>query len=234
MKKLLPWLTALFALTFVFAPAVTEPFMGYRPEHFPNFMAQPPIQPAGYAFAIWGVIYSWLIVSAGFGLWKRRTDGAWQNVRGPLALSLALGTLWLAIANATAIWATLVILIMAAVTILALLRTPSKDYWWLKVPLALYAGWLTAASFVSLSITVAGFGLLDYQTAGVIGLLVAMGIAVLVQFMPPVSPAYGAAVMWALTGIVVQNGTQNLTMTILASAGIAALAIVNVTRRDFA
>ena len=194
-------------------------------------MDQPPIQPAGYAFAIWGVIYSWLVASAAYGLVKRRNDGAWDIVRGPLALSLALGTLWLSIANATAIWATVVILIMAGVTVLALLRSPTKDYWWLKVPLGLYAGWLTAASVVSLSITLAGFGVLSYEVSSIAGLILAMTAAILVQLMPPSGPAYGLAVSWALFGIVVQNGTDMIVMSVLAGAGIAALGLINLTRR---
>lgn len=232
MKRYLPWLTAFFSLTFVFAPLVTEPFTGYEEGQIPVFMDQPPIQPAGYAFSIWGVIYTWLIVSAIYGLWKRRDDYQWQLVRGPLALSLALGTLWLAIANATVIWATVVILVMAGVTVLALLRSPDKDFWWLKVPLGLYAGWLTAASFVSLAIAVAGYGILSYQAASILFLAIAMSAAILVQMMPPSGPAYGIAVIWALVGIIVQNGADNWIMSALAGIGIVLL-LSRLARRSF-
>lgn len=233
MQRLLPYLTALFTATFVLAPLVTAPFTGYEADQIPVYMDQPPIQPAGYAFSIWGLIYSWLVLSAVYGLIKRRYDGAWQITRGPLALSLALGTLWLAIANATVIWATVIIVIMAGLAILALLRSPSKDRWWLKVPVGLYAGWLTAASCVSFAIMVAGYGIMSYQAASILFLIIAMVAAIAIKLMPPSGIAYGAAVIWALVGVIMQNSTDNLVMSVLSVIGILAIAAV-IIRRDFA
>ncbi len=42
--------TIAFALT----PAITPPVEGYDPALFPVQITRPMIQPAGYAFAIWG------------------------------------------------------------------------------------------------------------------------------------------------------------------------------------
>ena len=44
----------LATLAFVAAPSVTPPFMGYDPGMFPVRIERPSVQPAGYAFAIWG------------------------------------------------------------------------------------------------------------------------------------------------------------------------------------
>lgn len=140
-------------------PAFTNPFMGFTADQLPYPQIDPPVQPAGYAFAIWGLIYSWLVVSAVFGVWKRRSDAAWDHVRAPLMISLAVGTPWLAIANASAVWATITIFIMSAAAIVALIRAPKVDGWWLQAPVGIYAGWLTAASFVSLGSTAAGYGI---------------------------------------------------------------------------
>ena len=66
----------ILAVTFAFtiAAAVTSPFMGISEDPLPISQIHPPIQPAGYAFSIWGLIYGWLIVSAIFGAWKRAGD----------------------------------------------------------------------------------------------------------------------------------------------------------------
>lgn len=64
-------------LAFGVAPFVTPPFTGYDPAMFPVYILRPSIQPAGYAFAIWSVIYLWLIAHAIFGFWKRPADAAW-------------------------------------------------------------------------------------------------------------------------------------------------------------
>jgi hypothetical protein len=226
------WLTLLLTVTFVTSPAFTAPFSGFRRDQLPIPQIDPPVQPAGYAFAIWGLIYGWLLVSAVYGVFARRTDAAWDRVRTPLMLSLALGTPWLAVANRSAIWATVLIFAMAAPAIVALARAPDADRGWLRTPVAIYAGWLTAASFVSLGSTAAGYGVL---TGGVgwayIGIALALVVAVSVQRTVPRAPAYGATVIWALAGIVVANGGDLIGVTLLAGAGIVVLGALLARKR---
>ena len=127
-------ITLLFTFTFVTSPLLTSPFTGFRGDQLPTPQIDPPVQPEGPAFAIWGLIYGWLIVSAVFGILKRRTDAGWNAARAPLLVSLAIGVPWLAIANASAIWATLTIALMGIFAIVALLRAPQTDRWWLQAP----------------------------------------------------------------------------------------------------
>jgi len=224
MTQLKAWLTLVFTITFVASPAFSSPFSGFTRDQLPIPQIDPPVQPAGYAFAIWGLIYGWLLVSAIFGVFARRNDLAWDRVRTPLLVSLALGTPWLAIANRSAIWATVLIFAMAASAIVALMRVPNTDSGWLRAPVSVYAGWLTAASFVSLGSTTAGYGLL---TSGIgwalIGIALALLVAVLVQRAAPRAPLYGGAVIWALVGIIVANGGDPLGVTLLAGAGVLVL-----------
>ncbi len=109
-------------LAFGVAPFVTPPFTGYDPSLFPVRIERPSIQPAGYAFAIWSVIYLWLIAHAVFGLWKRAEDPAWDAVRLPLTVAVLVGAVWLSIAGQSPIWGTVTIWIMAGAAILAFLR----------------------------------------------------------------------------------------------------------------
>ena len=200
-------LTLLFTTSFVVSPAFTPPFSGFRADQLPIPQIDPPIQPEGYAFAIWGLIYGWLVVSAVFGLWQRRTDAGWNVMRGPLIISLALGTPWLWVANQSAIWATVLIFFMAIFAIIATLRTPQADGWFARVPVSIYAGWLTAASFVCLGSAAAGYGLLTDQVGwAFIGILLASAVALIVQADLKTAPTYGLTVIWALIGIIVANG----------------------------
>ena len=64
MKQIIAVLTFILALAFALAPALTNPFTGFTADQLPVPQIDPPIQPAGYAFAIWGLIYLWLIASA--------------------------------------------------------------------------------------------------------------------------------------------------------------------------
>lgn len=228
MKNIYAILTLILTATFVLSPAVTSPFSGFRADQLPIPQIDPPVQPAGYAFAIWGLIYGWLVVSAVYGIIKRPSDPAWDRGRMPLIASLAVGTPWLAIANASAVWATITIFIMAITAITALMRAPIRDVWLFKVPVGIYAGWLTAASFVSLGSTAAGYGLITDQMGwAYIGIIGALVVALPVMRTAH-APFYGLTVVWALVGIIVANGAENWTISALAAGGI--IALLGVTR----
>lgn len=225
MKNTYAWLTLILTATFVVSPAFTNPFMGFTADQLPYPQIDPPVQPAGYAFAIWGLIYSWLVVSAVFGVWKRRSDAAWDHVRAPLMISLAVGTPWLAIANASAVWATITIFIMSAAAIVALIRAPKVDGWWLQAPVGIYAGWLTAASFVSLGSTAAGYGIaLGSLGWAYLAIILALGVTLAVIARKPTAPEYGITEIWALIGIIVANLSGAVGVMILAAAGIIVVA----------
>jgi hypothetical protein len=220
-------------LAFGAAPFVTPPFTGYDPALFPVRIERPSIQPAGYAFSIWSVIYLWLIAHAGFGLWKRGADPAWDRVRLPLTLSIGVGVVWLWIAGQSAIWGTATILIMAAAAILAFLRAdPWVDRWMLSAPAAIYAGWLTAAAGVSSGVLIAGYGWLGDTGAAAVMLALVLAIAVGVQMRCPTMPVYGLTVIWALIGVVVVNLGENAPVAGAAAGGAAVmLAVLAVSLR---
>ena len=184
------------------------------------------MQPAGYAFSIWGPIYLWLVASAIYGVIYHKDDAAWHRARIPLCVSLAVGVPWLAVAQVSAIWATVLIYVMAAAAIVAMHRTPVTERWWLRSPVALYAGWLTAASSVSLATTLAGYAVLMngyYWAFAGIALTLVITIA---SYARTAVPVYLFAVIWALIGIVVNNGMANFLVTAVALTGVVVLICV--------
>jgi hypothetical protein len=216
----------LAAIAFGVAPFVTPPFTGYDPGLFPVRVERPSIQPAGYAFAIWSVIYLWLIAHAVYGLWQRTDNPAWDTVRLPLTVAVGVGAVWLWIAGVSAIWGTVTIWIMAAGAILAFLRAdPDVDRWMLSGPTAIFAGWLSAASAVSTGVLVAGYGWLSDTQSAAAMLAVVLGMAVIVQMRRPQMPVYGLTVIWALMGVIVANASANVTVAVLAASGIVVMAL---------
>ncbi len=213
-------------LAFGIAPFITPPFTGYDPSMFPVPIERPSIQPAGYAFSIWSVIYLWLIAHAVYGLWKRAENPTWDAVRLPLTVAVGVGAVWLWIAGQSAVWGTVTIWIMAAGAILTFLRAdPGVDRWMLSGPTAIFAGWLSAASAVSTGVFIAGYGWLSDTASAAAMLALVLGIAVTVQMRRPQMPVYGLTVIWALIGVIVANASVNLTVAILAASGIAVVAI---------
>ncbi len=213
-------------VAFGLAPLITPPFTGYDPSIFPVRIDRPSIQPAGYAFAIWSVIYLWLAVHAVFGLWKRRDVEIWDAARLPLAVSIALGAVWLWIAPDYPRIATAAIWAMLALALVAFLRAPTApDRWLLSAPIAIYTGWLSAAASVSLGVVVAGYGLLSDTATAIVMLGMVLAIAVAVQWRKPAMPVYGLTVIWALGGVIWVNRADNLTVAVVAGLGVAVMAI---------
>ncbi|WP_415920189.1 hypothetical protein [Tateyamaria sp. SN6-1] len=218
------WAGVVLVLTIAFAisPIWVPDFGGFDPDAFPVRQEDPPAQPAGYAFAIWGVIYLWLIVGAGFGLWRRARDTAWDAMRVPLAISLAVGAVWLPVAVLSPIWATILIWAMLIPALAALYRAPQDDSWAAAWPVGLYAGWLSGASCVSIGLLLGGYGVMSNTAAALVMIPVAAVLAFAVQWTLGRAPTYGVAAIWALLAIVVQNGTTTA-VGALALAGAAFL-----------
>lgn len=220
------FLLLLTTLAFAVAPYLSAPFTGFDPAAFPVQIERPAVQPAGYAFAIWGLIYLGLMGHAAFGLTARADHPDWQRPRLPLIAALVLGSGWIALALFQPLVATGVILLMAAAAVLALLRArPAQDFWLLSAPLALFAGWLTAASAVSVGVMLAGYGLLSNSAAALTMIAVALAVAGWVQGQTPRQPLYSGAVIWALTGIAVANGG---TLPLVTGAALAAALVLAV------
>ena len=218
-------LVLLAAIAFLVAPAVTPPFTGYDPDTFPVAIPRPFIQPAGYAFSIWGLIYGWLALHAVFGLFRRGDDPAWDITRLPLAGSAALGAVWLAIAGVAPVAATVVIWAMLGLALLALHRAdPARDRWLLVAPIAIYAGWLSAAAAVSLGVVLAGYGWLSNTGAALAMLALVLAIAVTVQMRKRGVLEYGATVIWALVGVIAANRADAQTVVYAAAVGIVVMA----------
>lgn len=231
MERMKAILVLAAALAFAASPLFSPNFGGYRADQFPVPQPDPLIQPPGWTFSIWGLIYLWLIVSAGYGLLRRAEDPRWDRMRWPLFLSLCIGVAWLPVATTSPIWATVLIWAMLILAVIALLRCPAEDPLWLSAPVGLYTGWLTAASCVSTAITLTGYGATP-ETLVHFGLLcVALAIAVGV-LMRRAEALYAAGVCWALIGVIVANlAPTNLVMAGTAAVGLLLLIGLTVSRR---
>lgn len=221
---------AVFALTaalaFLMSPFFSSGFNGFTPDQFQVPQVDPPVQPAGYAFAIWGLIYIWLFIGAGFGLLNRDTDSDWDAMRWPYIISLSVGAAWIPVAQLSPVWATILICIMLATSLWALLTCGARDRLWQRSPIALYSGWLTAASCVALGLVLAGYGILGAQTAAICMVLLALVLASLVLKTRPDTPEYAVSVVWALIGIIAANlASENWTLIVLCAVGIVALSL---------
>jgi hypothetical protein len=91
---------------------------------------------------------------------------------------------------------------------------------YLRAPIGLYAGWLTGASWVSVGLLGAGYGLIFGQLGWAIFCILAallMSISVMVSLRNV--PAYAAGVTWALIAIAIKDAQSTPTVALIAGLG---------------
>lgn len=191
---------------------------------------------AGYAFAIWGLIFLWDVA---FGLWQlRRRKPDLLGVRGWAATGFVLTAVWMPVFSnqwflpaLAIIWAALVCLIVAAVRA-APPEASAGQRAWAAYPLALHAGWLSMAAFLNTAQVIVAYQWLptaDMFTWSVVLLAAATLLAWSVNQRLRGHFAYPAAVVWALVGVYVKQSGWRLpgadTVSVLALA-VAALLVL--------
>ena len=198
-----------------------------------NFNA-PLIVPEPYAFAIWGLIYTGLIVFPIYQ-WFKRQEGhsLWKQMHIWFSMNVVANGLWLAAASLDWLVVSVSIIFFMLITLYKinqLLIQISQsdgaiDYWPEKFVFSVYFGWITLAS--ALNITAAlvfynwdGFGLGDIPWSIAI-LVVAALIAGVVSWKYK-DVAYAGVVIWAFVALVVKHLSSN---PILAYLSIAVVVI---------
>ena len=223
-KYIPPAVTLAMGLAFAAAPAFAPEFRGYAAGQLPVAIARHAVQPAAYAFSIWGVIFLWLLASAAFGLRARADHPAWARARPALIGAMLLGTAWLFLAASNPLLATVVILAMAGCAITAFLRADAAvDRWLLCAPLGIFAGWVSAAALVSVGIILGGYGIMPHQMAALVMVALLVATAMFIQSRQPQMPVYGATVVWAIVAVAAVNRSE---YPMIALAALAAALIM--------
>ncbi|WP_254459265.1 hypothetical protein [Xanthomonas sacchari] len=179
------------------------------------------IVAAGYAFAIWGVIF---LLDLAFGLWqcsaRRRRGSALAQVRAPAALGFALTAAWMPVFSQqhfllalAVIWTALAATLLAA---LRLSRDPAAEpgqTLWAWLPLSLHAGWLSLAAFLNTAQVIVAYRWLSTERMLPWSLvLFALAAALLLGMNRAMrgNLAYVAAALWALAAVYVKQAGSTL------------------------
>ncbi|MFN8555951.1 MAG: tryptophan-rich sensory protein [Dehalococcoidia bacterium] len=194
------------------------------------------IQPASYAFSIWGLIYLGL---AGFTVYQalpaqraspRLRRIGWLVV-GTCVANIAWIFLWHYQQVALSLVAMLALLSLLAAIYLRARRDerPSPaERLLVLAPFSLYAGWITAASLVNTAVIVYDLDAAFWRANAVaftIGLLAVAALAGAVVGLTRADPPYAAVLVWASVGVVVANRDQ--AVLVAAAAAVAVVAVVS-------
>ncbi len=196
------------------------------------------VTPAGYVFAIWGIIYVLLGVFVIYQVLPSQKEKEYtKKISWLFVLGCVINIVWLFLWQYNFLGFSVVLMFMLLATlILIYLRlgigksvVPLRERLSTHLPFSVYLGWITIATIANVSATLVsvnwnGFGISPDIWASLI-VIVALLIALLVVATRK-DIAYGLVIVWALVGIAVkQSGNQNIIMLTEASAIIVLFAI---------
>jgi len=202
--------------------------------------------PAGYVFAIWGLIYLGLLAFAVYQALPSQADNPrLQRMGWWFAVGSLANATWIFFWHYEVFPVTLVLMLTLLISLLVIYTRLSSgrseasrvERWLVDVPFSVYLGWITVATVanaadVSYSLGWTGAPLTP-QLWTVIMLLVAAALAVLMALRHR-DVAYVAVIVWAFVGIAVKQSATPLiawSSAVLAVVAAAAAATTAIKRR---
>ena len=176
---------------------------------------------AGYAFAIWGVIFALDVV---YGAWqatgRRRQDETLARIAPAAAAGFALTAAWMPLFSLGHYWLCLVV-IFGALGCLAygalVLSTDAMPHrgqrLWAWLPLSLHAGWLSLAAFLNLAQVVVAYRLLSTDNQlpwSLVLFAIAATVLLVINGRMRGNLAYTAAALWGLAAVYVRQSQSAL------------------------
>ena len=229
-------------------------YAGTRIDEVVNEGPRSLVEPAGYAFGIWALIFTLSLVYAAYqALPAQRENPLLRRVGWFTAGAFLCTGLWSVFVPLRGFLAAQVMLIAIFAFLLAayvrLARSERgvlsrADRWLVALPIGPFLGWVTAANAVSLTAEAVRRGLIDGggTSEALLGsaLLLAGGVlaasVVLAGRMGPAQAyvAYGITVLWALAAVVVNQYDASLLTTgaSLISAALVVAVLFGALRGD--
>lgn len=173
--------------------------------------------PAGYVFAIWGVIYLGLIAYAIFqALPSQRSNPRMRSTGWWVALGGVANSVWIFLWHYQQFPLTLVAMLLLLATLIltyqrlgiGLTTVSSGEKWAVRLLFSIYLGWITVATVANVTSLLDylkwdGFGLAPEIWMSIV-LAAVLVIAVLMNFTRR-DVAYTLVILWALAGISVKH-----------------------------
>lgn len=195
---------------------------------------------AGYAFAIWGLIF---LGDIAYALWQatgtRRRDPTLTHVAPFAAGGFLLTAAWMPLFSQGAFWLCLAVIFAAMACLLhcAVLlsrdATPLASQWlWARAPLSLHAGWLALAAFLNLAQVIVAYRVLspDAMPAWSLAILaLAGGLLLVFNTRMRGNVMFVAAAVWGLAAVYVKQSGWDLPgagMTALAALVVAIVLVL--------
>jgi hypothetical protein len=225
----------------------TLPLLGFgRPIGDQSDSVRTLITPAGWAFAIWGVLYTGTIVFAIYqALPKHRDDALLARIRWPAAGAFLGNGLWALYTQTFSLTAISVIIILGTLACLLVIYRivatwpapfTAGERWCVVLPLTALASWLTVASMVNIAAALRFHGVEGGDATPMIAaaVLIAAGIIAATAILSGRGNLpYALVMLWALSAIYAAGGRQSqpVAIAVIAAAILVILSLVIGLRR---
>lgn len=191
---------------------------------------QTVITPAGYAFAIWSLIYTGCLAFSLYQILPSQIN-RFRAIRRAYIVSCVANCAWLYFWSQEMVGVCLAIILILLGSLVfinsKLITTETTgEYWFAKVPFGIYFGWVTAATILNATIWLVTLKVtLPDSLTMLVGaglMLTAAALGVLIR-MKMLNYFYPLAIAWALTAIAVKQSGKTLIVAACAVGVIACL-----------
>lgn len=200
-----------------------------------------PFTPAGYVFAIWGLIYAGLVA---FSLFQAAGAGARLDrvsvLRPVYVFSAAANVAWLWFWHHEAPLAAMAVMLMLLAALVAARRVVATvpagspvEFWCVDAPFRLYVAWISIAMLANLAVVIAYVGAAAGPRTPVAVSLAMLAAALAIAAYAWRSlrdPVFLVVIAWAALGIALRHG-QPMTVSgpailVFALAGMGAIGLL--------
>jgi hypothetical protein len=183
--------------------------------------------PAGYAFAIWGLIYGATLLYAVSALLPSQLDVRFHDRVAPWLLATnVLSSLWVACFTTEHFVPSLLIIVATLVCCIAMYSIASDhvlsehlSHFW-RLPFGLWMSWLAIATLANLSLTLTAAGVSAWPVSAPVWtaiLLVFAGISAVSISALFLDPVVSLVVSWATAAIAVEHWQDSSLVAVVAS-----------------
>jgi translocator protein len=195
-----------------------------------------PFTPAGYVFAIWGIIYTLLGVFVIYQVLPKQKDKPFQRqISALFILSSIFNVAWLFLWQYDYITLSVILMFALLATLTAIyLRVrigkssvPLTEKLCVHLPFSVYLGWITVASIANVAAALVSAGWSGFGLSAETWAIIAIGIGLVVTLMVIVARrdiAYSLVVVWALVGISIKQSSYS-NVVLVCEIGVALILI---------